>query len=68
LAIPDDLGKSEIRNLDLANSTSTNARNKLTLVGLVLVIRASRLGVSGWHKRCGVEEQVFGFDITVGFS
>jgi len=65
LTVPDDLGKTEIGNLDQTNTTGTNTLDEFTLVGLVLVVRTSRLGVSGRDERCGVEEQVLGLNVTM---
>jgi len=65
LTVPDDLGETKIGNLDQTNTTGTNALDEFTLVGLVLVVGTSGLGVSGRDERCRVEEQVLGLDVTV---
>jgi hypothetical protein len=56
LTIPDDLGQTEIGNLDHSNATSTLAGNEFTFVNLVFIARLSWLGVFAGNERDWVEE------------
>jgi hypothetical protein len=63
LAVPDDLGQTEVGNLDKTNATGTYALDELALVRLVFVIWSSRLGVPGGDKGSGVEEKILRLDV-----
>jgi hypothetical protein len=65
LAVPDDLAKAEVGNLDKADATGTLALDELALVGLVFVVGALGLRVSGWDEWRRVEQEVLGLDVTV---
>ena len=62
--IPDDLGQTKVGNLDNTYSTRSNTLDELALIFLVLITGRLRLGVLGGDERGGVEQQVFGLDIT----
>jgi hypothetical protein len=56
LSIPDDLGQTEIGNLDHANATSALAGEKFAFVNLVFIARLTWLGVFAGNKRDWIEE------------
>jgi hypothetical protein len=65
LIVPYDLGKTEICDLDLANTTCTNTPDKLSFVDFVFIFRRSRLWVLGWNKRNRGEQYVLRLDVSV---
>ena len=65
LTVPNHLGKTEVGQLDLANSTGPNPSGEFTLIFLIFIAWLLGLGIFGGCKRNRVEEQVLRFDITV---
>ena len=63
LLVPDDLGETEIGNLDASDASTTDARNKLAFVLLLLIV----LPLDGVLRRDDgypVKQQVLWFDVT----
>lgn len=66
LVIPDDLGKTEICNLNLADAACTDTLDELTLVDLVLISGLLWLGVLGRDDRYLRKQDVLWLDVSVG--
>ena len=64
MVVPDNLGKTEISDLDTANTTSTLARDEFTLVDLVLIAGLLGLRVLRGHHGNGLEQNVLRLDVT----
>ena len=63
LLVPNDLGETEIGNLDASDASTTDARNKLAFVLLLLIV----LPLDGVLRRDDgypVKQQVLWFDVT----
>ena len=63
LLVPDDLGETKIGNLDASDASTTDARNKLAFVLLLLIVLPLD-GVLGWDNGYPVKQQVLWFDVT----
>lgn len=64
LAIPDDLGEAEVGNLDDPDTASAFPGNEFPFVHLVFIAGLAGFGMFGRDEGRGVEEEVFGFDIS----
>lgn len=53
--LPDNLGETKVGNLDLSNTARANARNKLSFIFLLFIIRVPGLGVTGRNEGGWVE-------------
>ena len=62
--VPDDLGQTEIGNLDKTDSTAASTVNKLTFILLLLVIRSLNR-VLGRDNGDSLEQQVLRLDVSV---
>lgn len=65
LAVPDDLGQTKIGDLNHTNAAGAFSGNEFAFIDLVLVPRLTRFGVFARDEVDGVEEKIFGFNVTV---
>jgi len=64
LIVPDNLGKTKVGNLDLADAACSDAGNELALIDLIFV--AGLLGLRNLGRNNGnrAEQDVFRFDVA----
>jgi hypothetical protein len=65
LRVPNDLGQSKVGNLDLSDTTSTNAGYEFTFIGLVLLVGPFWLWIPSWNKWYWIKEKILRLDIPV---
>jgi hypothetical protein len=56
LAVPNDLGKAEVGNLDCTDATRANSWDKLAFVFLVFIAGLTWRRMFAWNEFNGVEE------------
>jgi len=64
LLLPNDFAEAEIRDLHSPNAAATNARNELSLVFLVLVVRSPN-GIFRGDDLYSAKQKILGLDVSV---
>jgi len=65
LRVPDDLGKSKVGDLDLSDTTGTNAGYEFTFISLVLLVGSFGFRIPSRNKWYWIKKKILRLDISV---
>ena len=64
MTIPDNLGQTEVGDLNPPNTTRPNSWYEFTFIHLFFITRLGGFGVLAGNKLYGIKEEILWFDIT----